>query len=225
MCNKTAILIFTNSAEADSRNKKILNGEKVFNSLNASVFKKAKKTLLPTIVLSTDAQRGNSFGERFYNAFTTVFDYGFDNIIAIGNDTPQLTTQLILSAHHALKTEKITIGPSLDGGFYLLGIDKSTFLNLNFTSLSWQTPKLFSQIFKRLQESEKETKVLRRLSDIDHLNDLKIIQNLSKNISLNFKAIISQIFKKYDEFYDFKWLLSLNIYLSIPQNKGSPALG
>ena len=67
-------------------------------------------------------QKGADLGERMQQAFETAFDRGYKKVLIIGSDLFELTSTLIISALEALETYDISIGPSLDGGYYLLGM-------------------------------------------------------------------------------------------------------
>ena len=126
--NNTAILIFANSALEDASRKAIRSSENLFATLTEQTLKIAKASNLPYFHFTENQQIGNSFGERFTNAIKTVYAQGFDNVITIGNDTPNLTTALLNRAANRLQTEKFILGPSTDGGFYLMGLHKSHFV-------------------------------------------------------------------------------------------------
>ena len=84
--NKTAILIFANSAAKEVERKEFLSTE-IFSALNKQTLKKAKKSKLPYFVVSEKEQIGISFGERFTNAIDLIFKKGFDNVIYSGVTT------------------------------------------------------------------------------------------------------------------------------------------
>jgi len=59
-------------------------------------------------------------------------------VITIGNDTPILKSHHIVEASRQLESKNVVLGPSLDGGFYLLGIHKTHFNREQFIDLPWQ---------------------------------------------------------------------------------------
>jgi len=72
-------------------------------------------------------QRGDSFGERFDNALTdAAANLSADaKIVLIGADTPHLSPHSLRNSLDALRDAKAVIGPSFNGGFYLLGFSIS----------------------------------------------------------------------------------------------------
>lgn len=224
MNSKTAVLIFTNSPELDAQRKHILHGEHLFEQLNTNLIQKVKRSRLPYFISTDKTQIGQTFGERFYNAINDVFSSGFDQIITIGNDTPQLQTQHILKAQEAIKQNKTTLGPSADGGFYILGIHKKTFNDLDFKNLAWQTSQLFSQIKSALEQLENNVLYLETFNDIDNVESLRQIQNFIHQISAQIQGLISKLIKPFELIF-FNLLPSdFGIRANIPFNKGSPLL-
>ena len=222
MNSKTAVLLFANSAEVDSSRKQFSNGKVLFDKLNRNVVQKVKKTNLPYFIITEKKQHGQNFGERYHNALKTIFDKGFDNVISIGNDTPQLKTAHILKAHTSLLKSKTVIGPSTDGGFYLLGIDKNTFDQLDFKNFSWQSPQLFNQFQSALKKLNQNVICLARLADVDEVEDLKYFQNFFKHISKSLQLLISSILQQFKPIFSDIDLISSGIDAQIPFNKGSP---
>tara|TARA_R110000868_G_scaffold117072_1_gene311057 strand:- start:505 stop:1194 length:690 start_codon:yes stop_codon:yes gene_type:complete len=188
--HKTAILVFANSAKEELVHKSIPNSEQLFDKLTQSTLRKAKDTGLPTFHISDKDQVGSNFGERFTNAIAAVFDRGFNNIITIGNDTPHLKTQHLKNTAKQLALGKTIIGPSVDGGFYLLGLQKNNFDVSNFKKLPWQRYSLYSQISTWLQSESCELIKLPVLQDVDNEKDLRSLLLFSKTLSTSILLLI-----------------------------------
>ena len=146
----TAILLFANTSEEEVKRKSIVKGNPLFQYLNQKTYLEAKKTGLDVIVFSEKLQRGNSFSERFSNAIESAFLQGYQHIISIGNDSPDLKAKHIAIAHENLNKGITTLGPSLDGGAYLITISKQQFNKKDFASLPWQSRTLFTSLKKYL---------------------------------------------------------------------------
>ena len=69
-------------------------------------------------------QKGDTLGEKMNNAFKKGFEIGYQKIIIIGSDLPDLNSDLIKNAFTKLTLYDYVIGPSEDGGYYLLGMKK-----------------------------------------------------------------------------------------------------
>jgi glycosyltransferase A (GT-A) superfamily protein (DUF2064 family) len=193
---KTAILVFAKTAGQETRDKKIPNSLELFNELNSQILNEVKKTGVPYFHVSEELQSGNTFAERFANAIQFIFDHGYQKIITVGNDSPELKASHITTALNALADEKNALGPSKDGGFYLLGIDKSCFDKDDFLRLPWQKQNLFSTIVAYFDRLGKRVVKLNYLQDIDSVIDVTlIIQKLQKSISRQLRIIINTLFE------------------------------
>ena len=59
---------------------------------------------------------------------------------------PHLKTHHLIDTLHQLETKDLVLGPSKDGGFYLMGIKKAQFHKKTFVELPWQTNHLHKSI-------------------------------------------------------------------------------
>lgn len=171
MNQKTAILIFAQSASVECKNKYFPKGFELFSELNLQLFKKVKKTRLPYFIITEKEQNGTTFGERFTNAIDFVFKKGFSNIITIGNDSPELNHRQLWQAVLSLNKSKTTIGPTFDGGFYLLAFHKSLFDKNAFLKLPWQKKSLRKELVKLLENNGALITTFRFYNDLDNIND------------------------------------------------------
>ncbi|MRI01062.1 DUF2064 domain-containing protein [Kriegella sp. EG-1] len=190
----TAILIFAQSPLQDAEQKSITGGEKLFHALNKHFVKIVENTDLPYVEINEENQIGSTFGERYCNAIESVFNQGFHNIICIGNDSPRLSTKTLLETTKILNEGNAVFGPSVDGGFYLLGMHHSNFDRKRFESLSWQTQKITREIQKIFEEKDRKYTLLPTLFDIDCLYDLKIFISQANDCSKNVYNIAKDIF-------------------------------
>ncbi|OUS03546.1 hypothetical protein A9Q86_01140 [Flavobacteriales bacterium 33_180_T64] len=224
MNNKTAILIFANSAQLEAVQKPFHSSEVLFDALNDQTLKIAKRSGLPYFLSSEKNQKGASFGERFTNAIQSVYEKGFHNVIAIGNDTPHLQTQHILKAANRLLQNDIVLGPSKDGGFYLIGIKHTHFNIENFLKLPWQTSRLNQSISKLVTSKKSSITYLEGLNDINSVSDAKAIINSFRNVSKQIKQLL-QLYISVEQKTDYNPNHLIPIFNRDTYfNKGSPFL-
>ena len=114
-------------------------------------------------------QKGADLGERMQQAFETAFDRGYKKVLIIGSDLFELTSTLIISALEALETYDISIGPSLDGGYYLLGMKELH--PAVFKNKKWGTDSVLENTLQDLKQQN--VKLLEALNDIDTFEDLQ----------------------------------------------------
>lgn len=193
----------------------------LFDALNEQAIKKAKQTGLPYFLISEKEQKGDTFAERYTNALQTIFKKGFEHVISIGNDTPQLCSQHILDAAQAMQSNKAVIGPSKDGGFYLLGIHKSFFNRKLFLQFPWQQAHLLDSILEAISLNNIESIQLPTLQDIDTLKDVNRLKD-AFHISSSIKFILWQIVALNRTQTTYQKTYHTNPFLVQLHNKGSP---
>lgn len=147
-------------------------------------------------------QTGEDLGTRIKNAFIQTFSEGVQKAIIIGSDLPDLTLPLINEAFDSLKTAQAVIGPSYDGGYYLIGFRDCSFAHGVFQGINWSTGTVFKETMKIFQESGISVHVLPEQRDIDTLDDLRsfIIRNAC-NVQIQKAETISYIMKHKKEPY------------------------
>src|SRR5262249_12706325 len=82
---------------------------------------------VPEHRLTVRAQRGSNAGERLLDAVRGEFVAGPDRVVVIGSDTPELEAEHLHRAVAALDGrdgDRAVMGPSRDGGYYLLGLSR-----------------------------------------------------------------------------------------------------
>jgi len=151
-----------------------------------------------------------------------VFEQGYDSVITVGNDTPQLRKHHILQAAKEIDKNKCVVGPSIDGGFYLMGLSKKQFREISFLDLPWQTKSLEKIISLQFAATQTEVIKLDTLLDVDSTSDLKALFKLSQHISKKLLSILSSLLTA-------NLIISLTFQLFIGRwerknyfNKGSP---
>jgi rSAM/selenodomain-associated transferase 1 len=115
-------------------------------------------------------QRGTDLGERMSNAFKDILESGTNKAIVIGTDCYELNTDIIANAFTKLTHFDIVIGPALDGGYYLLGMNN--YHPELFNDIRWSTDSVLNDTLDRCAELDLRYFLLPVLSDIDNENDL-----------------------------------------------------
>jgi len=126
-------------------------------------------------------QKGEDLGQRMLNAFFWGFKNGFEKVVIIGCDSPTLPRNFIQKAFEKLSETDLVIGPSLDGGYYLIGARKGSkeqqqnFPSL-FTGLDWGTESVFTDTLEILNTHKYDYDLLPFWYDIDHPADLAFLK-------------------------------------------------
>ncbi len=118
-----------------------------------------------------ELQTGSDLGERMKNAFDLLLKKSYSRIAIIGSDCFDLTESIINEAMEALEKKQVVIGPSLDGGYYLLGMN--TFIQQLFENKNWSTESVYYDTIRDLSNLKYPYHLLPRLSDVDNVEDCK----------------------------------------------------
>lgn len=115
-------------------------------------------------------QTGSDLGQKMRNAFQLVFEEGADRAVIIGSDCPSLNEKMIESAFDRLEENDLVIGPSEDGGYYLLGMNR--LFETLFEDIEWSTERVLRQTLEKSEIMMLRVASLPELNDIDNLEDL-----------------------------------------------------
>lgn len=121
------------------------------------------------------AQTGEDLGQRMKNAFVHSFEEGFNKVILIGSDIPDVPREYLSSALKALEAHDVVVGPSSDGGYYLIGFAKMSFLPVAFDDISWSTPAVCKQTTETLTRHKLNVFLLPEWHDLDTPSDLEML--------------------------------------------------
>jgi len=116
-------------------------------------------------------QEGIGLGEKMQNAFKKGFEDGYEKIILIGSDLPDISPEIIQEGFDSLEKDEVVFGPAEDGGYYLVGMTKP--FDFIFQNKQWSTESLFEKTMLELKEKKIKVSLLQTLNDIDTFEDLK----------------------------------------------------
>ncbi len=118
-------------------------------------------------------QQGADLGERMYHAFCNVRRRGYGKLVLIGSDTPDLPAMYIAKAFQMLDEYEMVLGPSADGGYYLIALRWNTVYDKLFSNILWGTSLVFGQTLERAKKTGSAYGLLPVLNDIDLIDDLR----------------------------------------------------
>ncbi|MDP3723514.1 MAG: TIGR04282 family arsenosugar biosynthesis glycosyltransferase [Candidatus Omnitrophota bacterium] len=116
-------------------------------------------------------QRGATLGERLADATDSAFAAGMRRVIVIGTDSPWLDHLRIEEAFSAMERTDLVLGPTEDGGYYLVGLAKSA--PGLFHGISWSTSQVLDQTLAAARASGMTSALLPEGYDIDRLTELQ----------------------------------------------------
>lgn len=125
--------------------------------------------LLPDDVLLIPQSEGD-LGERMLAGARTLFANAPDPVLILGTDAPTLPPQAIGTAANSLDTHDISIIPSEDGGYVLLGLRKPH--GAVFSGIEWSTAAVYEQTLRRAEEAALSVYEGAPWRDVDEPGDL-----------------------------------------------------
>ncbi len=188
------MLVFSNSAPFEAKRKALLgkgrftDNRKVHQAFITSTKAELDKTALPIFWFDESLQKGANFSERITHAVQSLFVRGVERLVVVGTDTPLLSAQLVLKAVGQTGIGKTVIGPSKDGGVYLMALHTADFKANKFTKLPWQRKSLCKKLVALTAKSGLCTILLKPLRDVDIVQDLFQFIRISKSKLSRFLA-------------------------------------
>lgn len=112
-----------------------------------------------------EAQSDGNLGTRLLVGFQGAFQRGSQPVLAIGADCPGVAPSDLLEAMTQLKTQDLVLGPAVDGGYWLIGMNR---LEPGlFQDMPWSQPNLLEETLDKAQKLGLRTGLLRTLEDVD----------------------------------------------------------
>ena len=113
------------------------------------------------------AQRGDTFGDRLTFAIEDILRLGFDSVCLINSDSPTVPPRAFIEAVEVLSApgDRVVLGPSDDGGYYLIGLKKLH--RQIFVDIDWSTERVFEQTLDRAAALGLAVHLLPKWYDVD----------------------------------------------------------
>ncbi len=148
------------------------------------------------------SQRGNDFGERLIFATEDLFQVGFSSVCLINSDSPTVPASSFAAAANALSQpgERVVLGPSADGGYYLIGMKQMR--RRIFQDISWSTERVLEQTLQRAKEIDLEVHLLPVGFDVDDQATLRFLcqevlgANARDEVAPNTRRFLSEIIER-----------------------------
>ncbi len=188
---RRALVVFTRSPEAEAKAKGFRpdRGAPLFRALLSSWAAVADEAGVALIVSSPrlcreriersgvapgarfQSQRGGAFGDRLCDAARQARAGGVASMVLIGSDTPAISAAELMEAFDAIERGRIVLGPSSDGGIYLVGMQGGDFGLLQ--SISPRNPRVCEDILAAVAVSGTAVRVLPIRDEIDGVRDAR----------------------------------------------------
>jgi rSAM/selenodomain-associated transferase 1 len=146
-------------------------------------------------------QHGHNFGERLISAAQDLFKVGFESVCLINSDSPTVPASSFVEAANELAKPggRIALGPSEDGGYYLIGLKK---LHKGlFEEIDWSTERVFDQTMQHARQIGVDVHQLPYGFDVDDRATLARLReellgpetSSPRNMALNTRKFLSEI--------------------------------
>ena len=122
-------------------------------------------------------QEGNNLGERMRSAMRKIFADGYKRAAIIGSDIPSVKAENISRAFDVLNESDIVIGPSKDGGYWLIGMRK--YISESFGISSWGNSSVFDETVRTLSRLGISFGTADTLDDLDTPEDISIYKSIN----------------------------------------------
>lgn len=191
--NQTAVVIFALDAREELLKKEFFGSDRaqseyLLHGLNQQIRSTVKSTKLPYFIVDSQKQQGESFVSRYKHAIQSVFDEGFEHVIVVGNDSPELDKNTILTVANCINAGyNVVYGGTDKGGIYTLGLSRAGFETFQFEEMSWQSDQLLNE-FDAYRKLNSDTYSLK--TTLVELNTNQDVSRFIKRIAGNIKSRI-----------------------------------
>ena len=115
-------------------------------------------------------QRSGDLGQRMRIAMEKAFQQGARRAVIVGADIPDIKPKHFKQAFEVLEEQDLVLGPSTDGGYWLIGSNRPVDI---FENISWGAETVIKETITKADRQRLKFKLLEPLTDIDTLEDLK----------------------------------------------------
>jgi len=119
---------------------------------------------------SFQVQSGHTLGDRMFQACSWALEHKYDRVIIVGSDCPGMDEDFVVDAFSAMEKTDFVLGPSSDGGYYLIGMKLAH--EFVFDDIAWSEPDVCDLTVERIEARDLKTTLLEEKQDIDNADDL-----------------------------------------------------
>ncbi|MCG6156109.1 TIGR04282 family arsenosugar biosynthesis glycosyltransferase [Rubinisphaera margarita] len=137
------------------------------------------------------SQPETNLGQRLASFFEHAFSDGITRrTVVIGTDSPTLPREYLTEAFDLLTSTDCVVGPSADGGYYLLGLRRPH--SPLFEGVNWSSPDVLQQTTARIFESGLTMKTLPLWYDVDESDNLRMLRGHLSALALSGQTDLPQ---------------------------------
>lgn len=219
----TMVMVFARSAKAEAKAKDLDKGLSYSMAIELSqklldhTFGEVEKSGIPFNWVNETQQQGSNYRERFLASVRKQFSEGVQQLIIVGSDTPNLSSDHLLLAKEYLSHDVSVFGPSADGGVFLIAITKEQFLAGALDEVDWLTDRVLAQ----LSENASNYVLLDTQADID--SAAEICESIHTWANRNLAAWVSRFINQKRLYFEHRSAGSLKLsMLGVSELRGPP---
>lgn len=120
-------------------------------------------------------QSGDGLGERMYRAIREVLEKGYEACVLMGADVPEVESRDLRQAFEILESRDIVFGPTVDGGYYLIGMKSA--VREAFEKQTYGHGSVLQNTIRGLKEAELKVGLGKIQHDIDTKEDIQELRD------------------------------------------------
>lgn len=128
-------------------------------------------------------QEGTDLGARLIHAFDHAFSHGAERVVIIGSDSPGLPPRFVTEAFESLDHHDVALGPSSDGGYYLVGLRRPC--PKIFHQIPWSGPEVYRRTMEAINGEVLSVHSLPEFGDVDIPEDLNALRSTLETVDGN----------------------------------------
>lgn len=158
------------------------------------------ENITPSYINSFE-QVGDNLGLKMRNSIYKVLESGYDKVVLIGSDVPHLSELDLILAFDKLESSDICLGPTFDGGYYLIGM-KKIYDKIFDNDIRWGNKSVFEGTIDLCNNLNIKVSLTTKHLDIDTKDDLLVFKSkLDNNEIINIpKNTANFIYRYWSEF-------------------------
>lgn len=133
-------------------------------------------------------QIDGDLGARERGVFDALFSEGLDRVVMIGSDLPTLPAAHVTRAIAQVAVGAVVLGPSEDGGYYLMGLAGPHAPPALFEEVRWSTRFAFEDTVRAARRAELDVRLAPSWHDVDEPADLERLRQELKNPEIAARA-------------------------------------
>lgn len=137
------------------------------------------ENIIPEFI-RTFPQRGEDLGSKMYNAIKDILSLDYEKVILIGSDIPHIKNEDILHSFKILEEKDIVLGPSYDGGYYLVGMKKPN-EGIFHISKKWGGKSVLESTIDIANNQSLTVGLATKYMDIDTKEDLFVFMDICED--------------------------------------------